>query len=276
MPASAAKIDYASLDSRDLVWLAQVEVNGYIIASLSAQLAEYEKCTRTRQTKLASKLTTARISQQASVELLNRKEEVMRRLVRNCVKRYSFVDPDDLYQSLVLSFFRIIQAYRPGKNKNGWDKYCYHKLVFAIKDILRQRDDLGIKWPQKKHYPKWFHLYDKSDSSESGNVYANSIDDYRQLSQESADDLEFHESIEDLRKALPLCLSRPTVEAAGPVKHQSHPQAWTVYVTDSGRLKQKYYWPAEPQPKRKRGESARLNLIQWHRERMKPKQMVMW
>lgn len=225
----ARQIDYHTLESRDLVWLVQVDQD-----------------------------------RQASELLLERKDEVIRRLVKNCIRKYTFVDGDDMYQSVVLNFCKIVKTYRPGK-ATDWDKYCYHRLTFMIKDILRQRDDLGIGWPQKKMYPDWFHLYDKSDASDG--CHADVIGDHRHLSEEAREQLEFYEAIEDLRAALSQSraelASRSTIGAA---THTDCPAAWSG---ESG----KYYWISS-QPKRKR--SVSVNPWQWHIARSKPKQVMLF
>lgn len=224
----AKQIDYQSLESRDLVWLVQVDSDN-----------------------------------RASELLLDRKDEVIRRLVRNCIRKYTFVDGDDMYQSVVLNFCKIIKTYRPGK-ATDWDKYCYHRLTFMIKDILRQRDDLGICWPQKKQYPDWFHLYDKSDASDG--CHADVVGDHRHLTEEVREQLEFYESIEDLRAALQHSREQVASKPAGNAAvHADPPSAW---CGDAGNGK--YYWSP---PKRKR--SAPMNPWQWRVARNKPKQVMM-
>lgn len=229
------QIDYDALPSRDLVWLYQIG------------------------------------DAHAGVLLLARKDEVIRNLVKNCVRKYSFVDPDDLAQEIKgIHFYKIVNAYRPGKKtksgkENDWDKFCYHKLTFKIKDILRQRDDLGIGWPQKKMYPDWFHLYDRSDSSDG--CHADLVGDHRNLSEEAREQLEFYESIEDLRMAFLQSRERLAMQTAGnPARHDDQPSAWS-----GDSAKGKYYW-SPPQPKRKRSP---LNLWQWREARSKPKQVMM-
>ncbi len=186
------QIDYQSLESRDLVWLVQVDNDP-----------------------------------QASELLLERKDEVIRRLVKNCIRKYTFVDGDDMYQSVVLNFCKIIKTYRPGKAGTDWDKYCYHRLTFMIKDILRQRDDLGIGWPQKKMYPDWFHLYDKSDANDG--CHADLVGDHRSLNEEAREQLEFYESIEELRAAFAQSQSElSNREIGNPSVREDHPAVGAV------------------------------------------------
>lgn len=235
MAKQKRQIDYQSLSSRDLVWLVQVDADPRAIELL-----------------------------------LERKDEVIRRLVKNCIRRYTFVDGDDMYQSLVLNFCKIVKTFRPGKKtesgkENDWDKYCYHRLTFMIKDILRQRDDLGICWPQKKMYPDWFHLYDKSEANDG--CHADLVGDHRHLSEEMREQLEFYESLEGLRHAFFLSREYFSKQSIGnAAKHEDQPSVW------SGDSKSgKYFW-LPPQPKRKRSS---LNLWQWREARSKPKQVMM-
>jgi hypothetical protein len=237
MPKRQAKpINYESLESRDLVWLVQVDQDA----------AAYE-------------------------HLLTRKEDVIRRLVRNCIRKYTFVDGDDMYQSLALYFPKIVSRYRPGKANTDWDKYCYHRLTYTIKDILRQRDDLGIMWPQKKMYPDWFHLYDKSESSDG--CHADVIADHR----ESIDDLEeiidFREVFRELREQLAQSRDQSRNPSPGkPAVHTDRPSAWTQRDAEDGGAA-KYYW-SPVQPKRK---LARVTgFSQWRVERSKPKQVMLF
>ncbi len=115
MKRQAKQIDYQSLSASDLVWLAQVDND-----------------------------------QQAINEIYARKTVIAVRIARNYCRRYTFVDVDDLSQSLLMGLPKIIRTYRPGK-ATDWDKYCYHRLFYSAKDVLRQRDDLGIMWPQRRH-----------------------------------------------------------------------------------------------------------------------------
>ena len=231
----AKQIDYQSLESRDLVWLVQVDDD-----------------------------------QQAYELLLERKDEVIRRLVRNCIRKYTFVDGDDMYQSLALNFPKIVKKYRPGKANTDWDKYCYHRLTYTIKDILRQRDDLGICWPQKKMYPQWFHLYDKRDTSDG--CHADVVIDDRRLSEEAREQLEFHQSIEDLRVAFALSreeLSRRTF--GRPSIREDQPSSWSG-ETEQGQ----YSWLAVPATTQKRLRRPQQNLWQWLQARKKPKQVMLF
>ena len=241
----ARQIDYQSLESRDLVWLVQVDND-----------------------------------RQAYELLTERKDEVIRRLVRNCIRKYTFVDGDDMYQSLALNFPKIVRTYRPGKANTDWDKYCYHRLTYMIKDILRQRDDLGICWPQKKQYPDWFHLYDKSDASDG--CHADLVGDHRHLTEDAREWLEFYESIEQLRSALQHSREQLAIGTTRgkPASHEKHPAAWTTSEPDdtTGRSIVKYYWsPVQTGNTRKRNQSSvdRPPVGQWRLARNKPKQIVM-
>ena len=80
-------------------------------------------------------------------------------IAQNYVNKYPFVDRDDLQQGCSLYFRKVLERYDPYNSANNcFSKYCYHRIFFICKDLLRQRDDLGIKWPQKLQYPEWCHL----------------------------------------------------------------------------------------------------------------------
>lgn len=82
-----------------------------------------------------------------------------RRIAHKTVLRYSWIDEDDLQQNLLLGLPRFLDRYRPNdKSKTAWSKNLYFRFIFFVKDILRREDPLGIRWPQRQHYPSWFRL----------------------------------------------------------------------------------------------------------------------
>jgi hypothetical protein len=85
------------------------------------------------------------------------------RIAKKTVRKYPWIDPDDLRQELIIPLPRWIEKYNPDdKSKTSWSKYLYHKLNFYVKDVLRKEDPVGIKWPQREQYPTWFRLGDQS------------------------------------------------------------------------------------------------------------------
>lgn len=85
------------------------------------------------------------------------------RIAKKTVRKYPWIDPDDLRQELIIPLPRWVERYNPAdKSRTSWSKYLYHKLNFYVKDVLRREDPVGIKWPQREQYPTWFRLGDQS------------------------------------------------------------------------------------------------------------------
>ncbi len=100
---------------------------------------------------------------------------VAERIARTYCDKYNWVDAEDLAQEMLLVVPGIIRRYDPSNSAgNSFSKYAYHRLYFEAKDCLRQEDPLGIKWPQKKHYPEWHRLGD--EGFETFEVMANDAD----------------------------------------------------------------------------------------------------
>lgn len=217
----ARQVDYQSLNASELVWLAQVDDD-----------------------------------KQAIDEIYARKTPVALQIARNTCRRYTFVDLDDMSQSMLLNLPKIIRTYRPGKGTD-WDKYCYHRLAFTAKDILRQRDDLGICWPQKKAYPEWYRLGDES-------LEGFEVRDHRIQSEDMVDLERFYEEIEGWRAAFETarCAPSKTTSAAN---HQAHSRAWV-----DGR-----YLGVHPQPS-KRKAMRPIGLSSWMVQRVQPVQLGFW
>ena len=216
----AKTIDYQSLESSDLVWLAQVDND-----------------------------------KQALDEIYSRKMVIAVKIARNYCRRYTFVDVDDLSQSMLLALPKIVRTYRPGK-ATDWDKYCYHRLFYTAKDILRQRDDLGIGWPQKKAYPDWHHLGDEAFEGFH-------VTDWRAPSEDSIDLEKFFEEIEGWREAFLVArqFKRPKTSAA------VHGQPARAWVDDK-------YYGVHPLPTKQK--AVPRGLANWKVQRSKPKQLVMF
>jgi len=187
----AKPIDYGSQVSSDLVWLAQVDAD-----------------------------------QSAIDELYTRITPVARRIAGNYCRRYTWLDPDDILQDLFADkLLQIIGRYRPGK-KTDWEKYAYHRLTFAVKDILRCEDPLGIGFPQKKQYPEWHRLGDEAfDGFE--------VVGRKDLNGDDLDMLKLYESIDEWREAFELC--RVEVKKVKPwASGEEHPIAWVSGEASGG------------------------------------------
>lgn len=217
----AKQVDYQSLNASELVWLAQVDSD-----------------------------------RQAIDEIYARKTPVVNQIARNTCRRYTFVDVDDLSQSMLLHLPKIICAYRPGR-QTDWDKYCYHRLAFTAKDVLRQRDDLGIMWPQKKAYPEWHHLGDEAFEGFE-------VADGRAMDEDSIELEKLYEQIELWRAAFAIArdIPRQKVSAAN---REIHARAWV-----DGR-----FCGAHPLPAKRKGYRA-IGLSEWMVQRTQPVQLGFW
>ena len=103
------------------------------------------------------------VSHAAAQEVYTRAQPIARKLAARACKKYDWVNVDDLTQNLMLEIPRFMFAYDPhSPSKTSWSKYLFHKLYFYVKDLLRKEDPLGVKWPQKKVYPKWHRLADEA------------------------------------------------------------------------------------------------------------------
>ncbi len=220
MKRQAKQIDYQSLSASDLVWLAQVDND-----------------------------------QHAIDEIYARKTVIAVRIARNYCRRYTFVDVDDLSQSLLMGLPKIIRTYRPGK-ATDWDKYCYHRLFYSAKDVLRQRDDLGIMWPQKKAYPEFHRLGDKSLENYEPQ-------DHRDLDPDAIDLERLYEHVEAWRAAFEVATKPQPKKRTKPEQNESLPVAW---------VNGKYFGQAQISRKPK----TSIDIARWKVIRAKPKQMVMF
>lgn len=88
---------------------------------------------------------------------------VAKRVAKNVVRKYPWLDADDMQQELMLRLAKWVDEYKPQHaSSTKWSKYLYHKMTFYSKDVLRREDPLGISWPQRKHYPAWYRLGENS------------------------------------------------------------------------------------------------------------------
>lgn len=179
-------IDYGSQVSSDLVWLAQVDHD-----------------------------------QAAIDELLARITPVAKRIAGNYCRRYAWLDAEDILQDLFADkLTQIIGRYRPGR-ATDWEKYAYHRITYAVKDILRCEDPLGISYPQKKAYPEWHRLGDEAfDGFE--------VVGRRELDADELDLLKLYESISDWRESFAEC--KVVAKVGGKVKQwvsgEVHSAGW--------------------------------------------------
>lgn len=83
-------------------------------------------------------------------------------------RRYPWIDHEDLTQSILLDFPKIIRRYNPviARAKSiSWNKYAYFAFYRAAQDALRREDPLGVSIPQKAHYPSWRRFSEISGSA---------------------------------------------------------------------------------------------------------------
>lgn len=73
-------------------------------------------------------------------------------------RRYPWVEHEDLVQTVLVGFPKIVFRYDPWRareKKISWNKYLYFAFYRATQDALRREDPLGVGIPQKAHYPNW-------------------------------------------------------------------------------------------------------------------------
>lgn len=215
----AKPIDYESQASSDLVWLAQVDHD-----------------------------------QQAIDELLKRITPVAKRIAGNYCIRYTWLDPEDILQDLFADkLLQIIGRYRPGR-ATDWEKYAYHRITFAVKDILRCEDPLGIGFPQKKQYPEWHRLGDEAfDGFE--------VVGRKELDSDELDMLKLHESIGQWRESFAACRSVSKGKIKAWVSGETHAAGWCGLFMGQFEYRRKLL--------------KRVSLREWIKVREKPKQLVL-
>jgi len=104
--------------------------------------------------------TVARL---ANCAVYERAGPIAEKIAKRYAKKYDWISVEDLTQNMLFDIPAIMYAYRADNAaKNPWGKYLYYKLYFLAKDYLRKEDPVGIKWPQKKAYPRWHRLGDES------------------------------------------------------------------------------------------------------------------
>jgi hypothetical protein len=223
MARKARQIDYVSLAASELVWLAQVDGD-----------------------------------QSAIDQIYSRVMSVAQRIAANYCRRYTWISPEDLSQSLLLELPKIIGRYRPGQAGTSWEKYVYFRLTFAAKDQLRGEDPLGISYPQKKQYPEWHRLGDEAFSSYE-------IAGRKEPTHDEVEMLQLLDSIDGWRAAFIecRCVCRRIVRPLKPL--DPLPAGWS-----DGR-----YYGEYRVSKRKRVE-RQIGLRSWIVSRKIPKQMELF
>jgi len=84
------------------------------------------------------------------------------------VRRYPWIDHDDLTQTMLAEFPKLVARFRPCQaraKKITWNKYLYFALYRTGQDALRREDPLGVSIPQKAKYPSWRRFSEITDSS---------------------------------------------------------------------------------------------------------------
>ena len=182
------------------------------------------------------------IARQANVEVYTRALPIAQNIAGRYAKKYDWISAEDLVQNLMFEIPTIMYAYRDDDaSGNPWSKYLFYKLYFKAKDYLRKEDPVGIKWPQKKQYPKWHRLGDESlDGFE--------VVDYRGRDDEHLVDGELLASIAAWREffqALPALREEP---------------------------KRKLYWDAKRN--RVKFRRSKQTIAEWYESRKLPRQLA--
>jgi DNA-directed RNA polymerase specialized sigma subunit len=94
---------------------------------------------------------------ESMVVLWERSYTTAKRIAGFFVKRYPWIDHDDLIQGITLATPKLIHRFDPEKGVS-WSTYVYHSYYRAAQDYLRKLDPLGISYPQKMHYPEWSNI----------------------------------------------------------------------------------------------------------------------
>jgi hypothetical protein len=185
------------------------------------------------------------IARQSNVEVYTRALPIAKKIAERYAKKYDWISAEDLTQNLMYEIPSIMYAYRDDDaSGNPWSKYLFYKLYFKGKDYLRKEDPVGIKWPQKKQYPKWHRLGDESlDGFE--------VVDYRGSEEDQAAEAELLTNIAAWRAWFAAHV-RPVV----------------------AEQKRRTYWDAKRnRVKFKRGKQH--SVIAWYDSRKLPKQLAL-
>lgn len=83
-------------------------------------------------------------------------------------RRYPWFDHDDLSQSVLCEFPKIVKRYNPARAQKKnivLNKFLYFAFYRATQDTLRKDDPLGVKIPQKKRYPSFVRFSEITENS---------------------------------------------------------------------------------------------------------------
>jgi hypothetical protein len=107
---------------------------------------------------------------EAFAALWQRSIAIAEKVTHKFANKYDWINQDDLTQSVLAEFPKIINRYKPNHPKQvGIRQYLYFAFYRATQDALRKEDPLGIRIPQKnKTYPKWSHLSTVERKVDSG------------------------------------------------------------------------------------------------------------
>jgi DNA-directed RNA polymerase specialized sigma subunit len=94
--------------------------------------------------------------EEGSSHLWERLTTLAGKIAMTFVKRYPWVAFDDLNQSILLTYPKIISRFDPSKAK--FEKFVAISFYRAAQDELRRQDPLGIGIPQKSHYPAYTQI----------------------------------------------------------------------------------------------------------------------
>lgn len=102
--------------------------------------------------------------EEGSTHLWERLSDLAGRIAMSFRNKYPWIDAQDLKQSILLTYPKIVNRFDHTKVK--FDKYVAISFYRAAQDELRKEDPLGIGIPQKSKYPKYAHLSDFWDGTE--------------------------------------------------------------------------------------------------------------
>ena len=97
-------------------------------------------------------------SAEAERVLWSKSLPIVNRIAGHFHGKYPWVERDDIAQSVALEFPKIIRRFKPELAPKGVSYYLYFSFYRAAQDHMRREDPLGVRIPQKRKYPKYFHL----------------------------------------------------------------------------------------------------------------------
>jgi hypothetical protein len=118
------------------------------------------------------------------------------------VGKYPWIAAEDLQQNMLLKTEHFARVYDPARS-SCFSKHLWWKFNFYVKDVLRREDPLGVRYPQRDHYPEWFRLGSNAGWQEGKNQipFGADFDGSSLLADDSElnlDDDEWHHQVERL------------------------------------------------------------------------------